>query len=94
LEPRNLGSEAGVQDPAAAKPLFDLMDPPYRNDTFAFTDAELDAIEDMKLELRRKYDVRATKNNLVRCAVHLLVEDYRRRKGDSVAAQRLHGKSR
>ena len=68
---------------------FDLAQAPYRNDTFSFTDAELDAIEDMKIDLRRRFDTRATKNSLVRCAIHMLIEDYRRKKGDSFAARRL-----
>jgi hypothetical protein len=88
-EPRNLGNQPAGPSAPIEKPLFDLSEAPYRNDTFAFTDQELDAIEDLKLELRRKHDIRATKNSLVRCAVHVLIEDYKQHGAQSVAARRL-----
>lgn len=94
LEPRNLETlDTHKPEAAGEKPLFDLAEQPYRNDTFSFTDGELEAIEDIKIDLRRKHDIRATKNNLIRCAVHLLVEDYKRNKEKSIAARRLKGDS-
>jgi hypothetical protein len=85
--------------PAPALPptdsVFDLTEPAYRNDTFVFTDAELEALEDMKLELRRKYDIaRATKQNLIRCALHMLLEDFQREKETCFAVKRLRSKRR
>jgi hypothetical protein len=92
LEPRKQGPlESHGAAVAETQVLFDLTEQPYRNDTFTFTDRELDAVEDLKIDLRRQHGIRATKNNLVRCAVHLLVEDYQRNKGESVAARRLRG---
>jgi hypothetical protein len=43
-----------------------------------FTAAEFEALDDLKLSLRRTLDVKVTKNDLVRCAVQFLVEDIRR----------------
>jgi hypothetical protein len=57
--------------------------------TLAFTDEELEALEDLKLELRRRYDVRTTKTELVRCGLWDLIEDHRRNGEQSRALKRL-----
>lgn len=57
---------------------FDLAELPYRKDTFLFTTDEFEALEDLKLTLRRQHDLKVTKNDLARCAIQYLVEDYRR----------------
>lgn len=53
----------------------DLSKTPLYKATFLFTQEELDALEDLKLTLRRKYDVKSSKNDLMRCALHGLVEN-------------------
>ena len=40
-----------------------------------FTLEELEALEDLKLELRRELDAKVTKNDLIRSALHMLLED-------------------
>lgn len=72
--------------------MFDINEKPYRKDSFLFTTEEFEALEDLKLELRRKFDLRATKNDLARCALHNLVEHYRRHKEGSFVVQRLKNK--
>lgn len=54
---------------------FNLADEALYKATFAFTDAELAALEDLKIELKRELDTKVTKNDLMRAALHLLFED-------------------
>jgi hypothetical protein len=88
-ETRNLGTLAKAE-PLAGE--FDLNIAPYKNDTFAFTTEELNAIEDLKIELKRRLDLPATKNDIVRCAIHSIVEDYRQRGTESLLVQRIRKK--
>jgi UDP-N-acetylmuramate-alanine ligase len=55
---------------------FDINEKPWRKDSFLFTDAEFDRLEDFKLELRRRFDVKVTKNDIARAAFQCLYEDY------------------
>ena len=57
----------------------DLSAIPYRKDTFLFTSDEFEALEDLKLEIGRALDVKVTKQNLVRCALAHLIDDWRRK---------------
>ena len=77
-----------------ALPAFSLDEKPYRKDSFLFTSEEFEALEDLKLELRRQFDLRATKNDIARCALHHLVEDYRHKGPDSAVIRRLSAKKR
>ena len=89
LEPSNLGN---LEKAATEAKGFDLNTTPYKNDTFVFTTEELEAIEDIKTELRRRLDLRATKNDIVRCGIHSIVEDYRLRGADSLIVHRIRNK--
>jgi aspartate carbamoyltransferase regulatory subunit len=71
---------------------FDLNIAPYKNDTFAFTTEELNAIEDLKIDLKRRLDLPATKNDIVRCGIHSIIEDYRQRGAESLIVQRIRKK--
>jgi hypothetical protein len=71
---------------------FDLEEAPTRKDSFLFTEAEFEALEDLKLDFRRKYDTKVTKNDLARCAVHLLVADYKANQERSFLGKKLLGK--
>ena len=71
---------------------FNLADSPTRKDSFLFTEQEFEALEDLKLELRRKHDVKVTKNDLARCALHLLVEDYETNRERSFLGRKFLGK--
>lgn len=71
---------------------FDINEKPYRKDSFLFTDKEFEALEDLKLDLRRKFDLPATKNDLARCALQHVVEDYRRHGEASVVVRQLRDK--
>jgi hypothetical protein len=89
-EPRKQGS---LETPATDTAGFDLAITPYKNDTFLFTNEELYAIEDLKTELKRKLDLKTTKYDIVRCAVHCLMEDYRQRGEQSHIVQRVRKKN-
>lgn len=72
--------------------LFDINDKPYRKDSFLFTDDEFEAMEDLKLDLRRKFDLKATKNDVARGALQYLFEDYYRNGESSVIVKKLKKK--
>jgi hypothetical protein len=61
---------------------FDINNEALYKASYVFTQSELEALEDLKLELRRERDNKISKNDLVRAAVHMLVEDYKE-SGDS-----------
>jgi hypothetical protein len=46
-------------------------------------------LEDAKIAITRRYDLAVTKNDLVRCAVHLLLEDFERHGEASTVLARL-----
>ncbi len=52
---------------------FDLNVAPYKPATFVFTAEELRGIEDIKTGLDRTFDLKATKIDIVRCAVHSII---------------------
>jgi hypothetical protein len=89
-EPRKQGT---LENPAADGSGFDLTITPYKNDTFLFTNEELYAIEDLKTELKRKLDLKTTKYDIVRCAIHCLMEDYRQHGEESHIVQRVRKKN-
>ena len=72
-------SERPLSEPTAKTVApFDINEKPWRKDSFLFTDSEFDRLEDLKLELRRRFDLPATKNDIARCALQGLYEDYAR----------------
>lgn len=86
-------SERPLTEPAAkTMSRFDINEKPYRKDSFLFTDAEFDRLEDFKLELRRRFDLKATKNDIARAAFHHLYEDYSREPQKSAVVRQLRAK--
>lgn len=69
--------------------IFDIEETPTHKDSFLFTEAEFEALEDLKLEFRRRYDTKITKNDIARSALHLLVQDYRENKERSFLGKRF-----
>ena len=65
---------------------------PVLKNSFLFTEEEWDLLEDLKIDLRRTYGLKATKNDLVRAAVRFLAEDYHRRREASFAVKKLSRK--
>jgi hypothetical protein len=73
---------------------FDINDRPWRKDSFNFTDTEFERLEDLKLELRRRFDLPATKNDIARVAFQGIFEDYARDPEKSRIVRQLRTKSR
>jgi hypothetical protein len=99
LKTRKLGNkETRKQGAMVAIPTepqgFDLNIKPYRKGTYLFTDEELYAIDDLKKDLKRRLDLSATQYDIVRSAVHTIVEDYRQRGSESIIVQHIKKKAR
>ena len=54
---------------------FDLNRTPHVKYTLTFTESELEALDDAKILLRRRYDVRVSKTDIVRIGIHELLQD-------------------
>jgi len=86
-------SERPLTEPGAKTvSRFDINDTPVRKATFLLTEAEFDRLEDFKLELRRRFDLNATKNDIARAAFHHLYEDYSREPLKSAIVRHLRSK--
>ena len=83
---RNEGSQEARKETSRR---FDLAEVPTRKGSFVYTTSELEALEDLKLEFRRQRGVKVTMNDLARCAIHLLVEDYRAHQERSFLGRRF-----
>ncbi len=77
LVPINQGTKVLPGGTAAAEHTFDITQVAAHPATFNFTDDELDALDDLKRDLKRQHDIRTTKKDLIRHALHQLVENYR-----------------
>jgi hypothetical protein len=76
--------------PIQEEVLFDLTVEPYHKDTFAFTDPELEVIQQLKLKLRRLFpDARVKKDDIIRTALGMLKEDVDRNDTQSLICQKL-----
>jgi hypothetical protein len=89
LETRKLGNGEQATTETQA---FDLNIEPYKKGTFIFTYEELDAIDDLKKQLKRRMDLPATQYDIVRAAIHIIAEDYRQHGTDSLIVQRIRQK--
>ena len=86
---------ASVPHAAAVAPAptsFDLADYPTRTVTFPVTDQERLMLDELKLEITRLYQptTTATKERLLRLAIHHLVEEYHQHGAASFVVQRLN----
>jgi hypothetical protein len=73
---------------------FDLNLPTEKSHTFAFTFEELWALEELKTGVSRLLglDLRITKIDIIRCALHMVVDDYRQRGEQSFLVERFKNK--
>jgi hypothetical protein len=85
---------ANVKPATAEARGFDLNLPTEKSHTFAFTFEEWLSMEELKTGLSRLLglDVRITKIDIIRCALHMLVEDYRTRGEQSFLVDRIKTK--
>jgi hypothetical protein len=89
---RETKREGTVETTATEVLEFDLNIEPYKKGTFLFTYEELDAIDDVKKQMKRRMDLPATQYDIVRGAIHIIVEDYRQRGQESLIVQRMRQK--
>jgi hypothetical protein len=83
-----------VKPAAAEAKEFDLNLPTEKSHTFAFTFEELWALEELKTGLSRLIglDLRITKIDIIRCALHMIVDDYRKYGEQSFIVNRFKNK--
>jgi hypothetical protein len=83
-----------VKPTAAEAKGFDLNLPTEKSHTFAFTFEELWALEELKTGVSRLLglDLRITKIDIIRCALHMIVDDYRKRGEQSFIVDRFKNK--
>jgi len=86
---KQVSGEPSTPTPLPFPPRFDIGAEPYSQATFKFTDDELYALDDLKRDLNRQRELKTTKQNLVRLAVHRLVEEYDQNGDDSWLVQQL-----
>src|SRR5688500_4166219 len=79
-EPRNQGFAA---------PRLGIARPAYHAATFEFTDDELYALDDLKRDLKRKLELKTTKERLIRYALHRLIDNYEQKEEASWIVQQL-----
>jgi hypothetical protein len=60
--------------------------------TIDFTTDEIDILDDIKREVKRKYGIRITQYNIVRCALRHLFENYYQEGEQSVLVERARGR--
>jgi hypothetical protein len=86
---KQVPAEPGRPTPLPSPPRFDIGAEPYSQATFKFTDDELYALDDLKRDLNRQRELKTTKQNLVRFAVHRLVEEYEQNGDESWLVKQL-----
>lgn len=74
---------------ASAADLFDIAKAVDDKRTVDLRTEEIEALDDWKRELRRKYRLKITQYNLVRCALHELWQDYQQHGDASIVVRRL-----
>lgn len=60
--------------------------------TYLVTESEWNSFEDLKLDLRRRHRVKATKNDITRIALRFITNDYIRKQEDSILVKELRRK--
>jgi len=72
------------------KPLLD--EEPTTKTTFLVTPDEAEILEELKLQLRRRLKLKATKNDIIRAAIRLVSQDYVKNQQTSFLVRKLAGK--
>jgi hypothetical protein len=93
-EPRKMGSweTTHVLPTQPTHQGFDLRQPATEKQTFTFSLDEVAALDELKLELRRKFDLKTTKYELARLAIHTLVSGYKEQGTASLLIRSLREK--
>lgn len=78
--------------PLPAKPAastFDLKERPLFKVSFLYTEEEIAALEKLRVDLAEQLDQKVTKNELLRAALHLLLEDHATSGARSYATRKI-----
>lgn len=89
-QPRRATSTPAVPSEPPAE--FDLTVRPYKAHGFLWTDEELWALEDIKQDFKRRHGIETSMQELIRVALHFLVNDYRANGEKSFATRSLSQK--
>lgn len=65
---------------------------PTRKTTFLVTPDEAEILEELKLQLRRRFKIKTTKNDIVRAAIRLVGQDFAKNQQTSFLARKLERK--
>jgi hypothetical protein len=74
---------------ATVAPRFSLEDDPRFKASYNYTQEELITLDDLRVELQRQLDKKVTKNDLMRSALHLLLEDHQTNGSKSYATKKI-----
>jgi len=83
------GSEGG----SSPEP-FDINERPYRKGSFMLTNEEFWSLDELKLDLQKRFDLAATKDDIARCAFRLILADYKQSGAASFLVHVLRTKTR
>ena len=86
--------ETGPVQVAQHELLFNINDNPTIKETFLITDGEYDSMEAMKLQIRRLFDMKASKQDIIRCAVQHVLEEFQKHPEASIIVSRLKQKKK
>lgn len=70
-------------------PAFHLSERPLYKLSYLYTQEEFNALEDLRADLSGDAEEKVTKNDIVRAALHLLLEDHAAKKSDSYATRKI-----
>ena len=87
-QPR-IQSPAELPTPRPALFKFDLEAKADQKYTTYFTEQEQELLDDLKIDVRRRYGHKTAKQDIIRCALADLVEDFQSHGADSRFIQRL-----
>ncbi len=74
--------------------LFNINESPTIKETFLITDSEYDSMEDMKIRIRRLFDMKASKQDIIRCAMQHILKNFHKRPEASIIVSRLKQKKK
>lgn len=80
-------------DGKAAEP-FDINERPYRKGSFMLTNEEFWSLDELKLDLHKRFDLLATKDDVARCAFRFILADYQQQREASFLVRVLRAKKR
>ncbi len=66
----------------------------FKKETYLVTRAEFEELQDLKTDIRRRLDMRATNQDVLRCALQWILLDYQQHKDESRIVEYLRVRER